>query len=209
MYGDGQKPKRALFPQSHGSSASSECHKLPPELNKSASGSQCGEVSMSTQGAEFVRSGGKRLPLWQKTPDTGTKPQAPISATNLLGCWRRVGSRAHQVFWQAPDDSATLDGALFNKAQIIDSFSRGYGHANVEKSGRASAQFGHGERYQHRLCQEGQVPADQRGKFHGGTCTGIFCLWSHQRTSPACGWIFSQPIFLCTLRPESLGHQEA
>ena len=26
-------------------------------------------------------------------------------------------------FWQTPDCSATLDGALFNKAQIIDSFS--------------------------------------------------------------------------------------
>ena len=29
----------------------SACHKLPPELNKPASGSHCGEVSMSTQGA--------------------------------------------------------------------------------------------------------------------------------------------------------------
>ena len=26
-------------------------------------------------------------------------------------------------FWQSPDGNATLDGALFNKAQIIDSFS--------------------------------------------------------------------------------------
>ena len=27
-------------------------------------------------------------------------------------------------------------------------------------------------------------------------------MWILQRTSPACGWTHSQPIFLCTLRPE-------
>ena len=27
-------------------------------------------------------------------------------------------------FWQSPDASAALDGALFNKARIVDSFSR-------------------------------------------------------------------------------------
>ena len=63
--------------------------------------------------------GEERLPLWQKTPDAGTKRQ-PLSAR----IWKRAGSRAHQVFWQAPDASATPDGALFNKAQIIDSFSK-------------------------------------------------------------------------------------
>ena len=87
--------KRAPFPRSHGSSAKNECHKLAPELNKSASGSQCGEVSMSTQGADFVRSGGRRLSIWQKTPDAGTKLQAQ-SLPPCARCWRRAGSRAHQ-----------------------------------------------------------------------------------------------------------------
>ena len=53
----------------------------------------------------------------------------------------------------------------------------------MEKSGWTVAQCGYGERYHHRLCQEGQVSADQRGKFHGCTCAGLSCLWSLQRTS--------------------------
>ena len=43
---------------------------------------------------------------------------------------------------------------------------QGDGNANVEKSGGASAEYGHGERYHYRLCQEGQVSTDQRRKFH-------------------------------------------
>ena len=34
-------------------------------------------------------------------------------------------------FWQAPEANATLDGALFNKAKIIEKFLHGYGHPSV------------------------------------------------------------------------------
>ena len=77
-------------------SAKSVCRKLPPELIKSTSGSRCGEVSMSTPGAEFARSGGKRLPFWQETPDAGTKLLVQFPPPRAR-CWRRARSRAHQV----------------------------------------------------------------------------------------------------------------
>ena len=115
----GKKPKRALFPQSHGSSAKSVCHKLPPELNKSASGSQCGEVSMSAQDAEFVRSGREV----GKAPSLAKDPRRPISAT-ICSVLEAGWKPSTPAFWQAPEASASLDGALFNKAQIIDSFSK-------------------------------------------------------------------------------------
>ena len=202
------KPKRALFPRSHGSSAKSECHKLPPELNKSASGSQCREVSVSTQGAEFARSGGKGLPFWQETPDAGTKLQVQ-SLPPCARCLRRAGSRAHQVSGQTPDASATLDGALFNKAHIIDSLSRCMEMQTWKRAAGQSLSSGMEKGINTDFCQESQVSAEQRGKLHGCTCAGHSCLWSHQRTSLACGWIYSQPIFLCSLRPENLDHQEA
>ena len=63
-------------------------------------------------------------------------------------------------FGQATEASATLDGALFNKAQIIESFSKDMETQMWKKSSGAPAEYGHGERYHHRLCQEGQVSID-------------------------------------------------
>ena len=67
--------------------------------------------------------GGERLPLWQKTTEAGTKRQAPISAT-ICSVLEAGWKPSTPGFWQAPEASATLDGALFNKAQIIESFSK-------------------------------------------------------------------------------------
>ena len=110
---------------------------------------------MSTQGGRI------RNRRWNQA--TG-----PISATicSVLEAGWKPSTRG---FWQAPDTSATLDGALFNNAQIIDSFS---------KDGWALAQLGHGEGHHHRFCQESQVSTDQRGKFHGCTCAGLSRLWN-------------------------------
>ena len=70
---------------------------------------------MSAQGAGSATSGGKKDYLSGKRPQKmGTKRQA-----QSLG-WKPSTAG----FWQAPEASATLDCALFNKAQIIDSFSR-------------------------------------------------------------------------------------
>ena len=38
---------------------------------------------------------------------------------------------------------------------------------------------------------------------------GTFLLVSHQRTSLAFGWLYSQSLFLCALRPDDLGNQAA
>ena len=77
---------------------------------------------MSTQDAESAKFGGKRPPCWPVTPVAGIKLQ-DLSLPPSARRWKPHGSRAHRFFWQTLDGSATLDGALFNKAQIIDSFS--------------------------------------------------------------------------------------
>ena len=59
----------------------------------------------------------KRLPLRQKTPRRWNQATGPISAT--ICSVLEVGWKPSTPgFWQAPDASATLDGALFNEAQI-------------------------------------------------------------------------------------------
>ena len=75
--------------------------------------------------------------------------------------------------------------------------------------------------YHHRFCQVGQVSTDQRRKFHGCTCAGLSCLWSHQRTSSACGWIYArgnrlinhahmkESDHLVTLAQKILGHRSS
>ena len=74
------------------------------------------------QGAEFVRPG-------EKGSLSGKIPQKmePSDRPNLCHYLFSLGSgleAEHTRFWQAPEASATLDGALFNKAQIIESFSK-------------------------------------------------------------------------------------
>ena len=115
---------------------------------------------MSAQGAEFVRSGGERLPLWQKTTEDGTKRQAqslPLSVES----WKRAGIRAlasarSQCYsgWRS-----VQQGADHRK------FLQGYGNANVGKSGGASAEHGHGERYHYRLCKRARSQLIKEGNF--------------------------------------------
>ena len=76
---------------------------------------------MSTQDAESADFGGKRPPCWPEIPVAGIRPR-DLSLPPSARCWKPDGSRAHWVFG-SPDGSATPNGALFNKAQIIDSFS--------------------------------------------------------------------------------------
>ena len=52
-----------------------------------------------------------------------SKATGPIAATICLVLEARW-KPGSPVFWQSPDASATLDGALFNEAQIVDSFCR-------------------------------------------------------------------------------------
>ena len=76
----------------------------------------------------------KRLPFWQVTTPRWNQATGPISAT-ICSVLEAGWKPSTPGFWQAPDASA---GALFNKAQIVDSFSRG--NANMEKSGWALGQ---------------------------------------------------------------------
>ena len=167
---------------------------------------------MSTQGAEFVRSGRKRLPFWQKTPDAGTKRQVqslPLSAR----FWKRAGSRAHQGSGKrqtpAPDASATLDGALFNKALIIDSFSKDVEMQSCKRAAGHSLSSGmekgiitdFAKKARSQLIKEGNFMAARALDF-------LVCGAINEPHLPADGSI-SEQFFLCSLRPENLGHQEA
>ena len=63
----------------------------------------------------------KEAPMLASNPRRWNQATGPISAicSVLEAGWKP----SSPGFWQSPDGSATLDGALFNKAQIIDSFS--------------------------------------------------------------------------------------
>ena len=102
-------------------------------------------ITMSTPGAEFVRSGGKRLPLWQKTPDAGTKRQdqcLPLFARFL----KRAGSRAHQGSGKRQTPAPPWM-ALCSTRRRSPTTSPGIWKCKHGRSGWALAQFGHGERY--------------------------------------------------------------
>ena len=66
---------------------------------------------------------GEKAPILANDPRRWNQAIGPISATKcsvLEAGWKP----STPGFWQAPDASATLDGALFDKAQIIDNFSK-------------------------------------------------------------------------------------
>ena len=58
-----------------------------------------------------------------KDPRRWNQATGPISAT-ICSVLEAGWKPSTPGFWQSPEASATLDGALFNKAQIIDSFSK-------------------------------------------------------------------------------------
>ena len=110
------KPKLALCPLSHGFLVKCGCRKLASELSRSASGSRCGEASVSTQG-EFARPG----VILANDP----APSLPHSAR----FWRRAGSQARQAFGRRQTPVP-----LVNKAQVVDSFSR---DVEMQKAGHS------------------------------------------------------------------------
>ena len=66
---------------------------------------------------------GKKAPSLAKDHRRWNQATGPITATTcsvLEAGWKP----STPGFWQAPEASATLEGALFNKAQIIESFSK-------------------------------------------------------------------------------------
>ena len=175
-----------------------ESRKLLPESNESASGSRCGVASRKVWR--------KKAPILARTSRRWNKATGPISApicTVLEAGWRANTPG----FWQTPDASATLDGALFNKAQIGDSFSR---DMDMQKWRRAaghslSAGMEKGIITDFAKKARSQLIREREKEISSGNscaCTGFSCLWSHQRAPLACGWFYSQSVFLCALRPQ-------
>ena len=64
----------------------------------------------------------KKAPVLAGNPRRWNQSTGPISAT-ICSVLEAGWKSSSPGFWQSLDGSATLDGALFNKAQIIDSFS--------------------------------------------------------------------------------------
>ena len=87
---------------------------------------------MSTQDAEPMLAGNPRR--WNQA--TG-----PISAT-ICSVLEAGWKPSSPGFWQSLDGSATLDGALFNRAQIIDSFSSDMEMQTWKAAARHSASSG-------------------------------------------------------------------
>ena len=98
----------------------------------------------------------KKAPILARDPRRWNQAAGPISAT-ICSVLEPGWKPSTPGFWQTPELLWT--GADHRQ------FLPGYGNANMEKSGWAFAQCGYGERYHHRLCQEGQVSADERGNF--------------------------------------------
>ena len=65
----------------------------------------------------------KKAPILGRDPRRMNQATGPISAT-ICSVLEAGWKPSTPGFWQTPDASATLDGALFNKAQIIDCFSK-------------------------------------------------------------------------------------
>ena len=77
---------------------------------------------MLTRDAESADFGGKKAPMLAGNPRRWNQATGPISAT-ICSVLEAGWKPSSPGFWQSPDGSTTLDGALFNKAQIIDSLS--------------------------------------------------------------------------------------
>ena len=101
---------------------------------------------MSIQGAEFVRFGGQKSSHSGKRPQTLEPGHRPNLFNHLFSLGSGLEAPSTPGFWQAPEASATLDGALFNKAQIIESFSKDMDTQMWRKAAEHPAEYGHGER---------------------------------------------------------------
>ena len=99
-------------------------------------------------------------------------------------------------FWQTPDGSATLNGALFNKAQIIDSFSSDMEMQTWKTAARHSSSSGlekdiitdFAKKARSQLIKEGNVMAARALDF-------LVCGATNEPHLPADGSIPNQ--FLC------------
>ena len=93
-------------------------------------------------------------------------------------------------FWQATEASATLDGALFNKAQIIESFSKDMETQMWEKA--AGYPLSTGMEKGVTTDQEGQVSIDQGNFMAARALDFLVCGAIHEPHLPADGSIPNQ-----------------
>ena len=133
----------------------------------------------------------KKAPILAKDPRRRNQATGPISATIcsvLEAGWKPSTPGA----WQAPDASATLDGALFNKAQIIDSFSKDMEMQMWKRAAEHPLSTGMEKGITTDFAKKARSQLIKEGNFMAARALDFL----------VCGAINE-------LRPESLGHQEA
>ena len=123
---------RALSPRSQGFFKTVRLPQVDTrEKNRSVNGSRCGAVltGHKTQNSDSLE---RNCPFSGDKRRTLEKNNGPNVYHNLFGLdagWEPNSP----VFWHSPAANATLDGALFCDAQIVDSFSTDtHGDALVE-----------------------------------------------------------------------------
>ena len=101
-----------------------------------------------------------------------------------------------QGFWQSPDGSATLDGALFNKAQIIDSFSSDMEMQTWKAAARHSSSSGLEKGIITDVAKKARSQLIKEGSFKGARALDfLVCGAINEPHLPADGSIPNQ--FLC------------
>ena len=126
---------------------------------------------MSLQDAESANFGGKRLPCW---------PEIPVAGIRLRDLSLPPFARCVEAGWKPSSPAPLWTVPLFNKAQIIDSFSSDMEMQTWKAAARHSSIFRFGERYHHRFRQESQISVDQRrqiSRLHGRW--DLLVLWSN------------------------------
>ena len=163
-------------------SAKDECHKLPPELNKSVSGPQCGVG----QGAEFARSWGEKATSLAKDHRRWNPATGPISAT-ICSVLEASWKPSIPGFWAS--DRSQLYSGWSSVQQGVDNrkFLQGYGNANVQKAAGHPPSTGM-EKARSQLFKEGNFMAARALDF-------LVCGAIHEPHLPADGSIPNQ--FFC------------
>ena len=150
----------------------------------------------------------KKAPMLAGNPRRWNQATGPISATicSLLEAGWKPSSPG---FWLSPHGSATLDGALFNKAQIIDSFSSDMEMQTWKAAARHSSSSGlergvitdFAKKARSQLIKEGHFTAARALDF-------LVCGAINEPHLPA-GWFYSQSISLRTLCSEGSCHHRS
>ena len=130
--------------------------------------------------------------------------QATISAT-ICSVLEAGWKPSTPGFWQAPA-SATLDRTLFNKAQIIESFSKDMEMQMWEKAAGHPLSTGMEKGITTDFAKKARSQLIKEGTFIAARALDFSCLWSHLTNLTCLRMDLFPTNLLFSLRPENRGH---